>query len=696
MNYNINYVFRLVDNFSGGASALAASMARLERASLAMGGAMAAVVAGGALVTMFGSATKAAGKWEAAMANVRRTADLSRDEMIAYGKDAMDLSVKLGTPVEKVADTMSRIAQTGVRDQKMLREISELATKAAVAWDDITPDQAARSIGKFGQIWFGDLGPDETVKSIRNLGDTINELSNRSNFKAPELLKYLDRASPIAKRFGLTAGQTSAFGGAVLATGVESGQMQGTRAEMSLRQLLAAATAPNKNQRRGFAALGMSPKIWENMIRANGQDALLNLMERFQKMDPLKRTGVANLLVGSRQGAQFTQLTDNLNEYKRQLAIADDTYARRFSQDKDWMDWLRGTGKFNDMVQNLEQYGKIVTRLNSLEREFAKRSDTLKFATAQRDAAWEKLKINMGMPFLEPLADLNRWLAGALDKMGTFVQNNPGAGRAAGYGIGLSLAAGLAAGVFAGLGATGSIGTRLLVGLLAGGAIGALGLTVTIALLGAGAWLFSDGSFWDKLSKPLDLRINFPNAPAWLEPFLKLADAWDAAGRQVRSDIELNRSMFGLKGSDDLTKWAMPSSVDADAELQSRIARFQSRMDPFSQFQTAQPLPELSLLDRFRGIGESEASANNNRAWAGGRDSIDGAQIAASIPQSTTVNVETLTRFEPARVDVNVTGQVNGPVQGSGSTNLQADPSRGSAMSAVGNAYAAPGAVVAP
>src|SRR5690606_2121888 len=108
------------------------------------------------------SATDAAGKWEAAMANVRRTADLSRKEMLDFGKDALDLSVKLGTPVEKIADTMSRIAQTGIRDQKTLREFSELATKAAVAWDDISPDQAARSIGKFGQIWFGDLGPDET------------------------------------------------------------------------------------------------------------------------------------------------------------------------------------------------------------------------------------------------------------------------------------------------------------------------------------------------------------------------------------------------------------------------------------------------------------------------------------------------------------------------------------------------------
>lgn len=55
---------------------------------------------------------------------------------------------------------------------------------------------------------------------------------------------------------------------------------------------------------------------------------------------------------------------------------------------------------------------------------------------------------------------------------------------------------------------------------------------------------------------------------------------------------------------------------------------------------------------------------------------------ASRIPQA--VNVQSHTSFDPASITVNVTGQVNGPLQGTGSGTLNARPSRGAATSEAG------------
>lgn len=670
MNYNISYVFRLVDQFTGGSVGMVAAMGRITNAARAMGGALAGLAAAGAMVSFFGGAVKAASSWEDRMANVARTADLTRGQMIEYGKDAMKLSVQLGTPVEKIADTMSRLASQGLRDQAMLKAFTELTTKAAVAWDDITPEEAGKSIGKFSQIWFGDLGPEATLKSVRDLGDVINELSNRSNFKAPQLLKYLDRVSPTFKQLGFSSAEASAFGGTVLATGVESGQLQGTRAEMTVRKLLEAATNPTKNQKKGLAGLGFTQESYQNMIKSLGpMDSMLQIIERMNSLDPMTRMASINNLVGTRQGAQFMQLAGNLNEFKRQLAIADDGYAKRFSQDASFMEWLKSTGKYGDMVQMLEQYGKILSRTNSLEREFQKRSDTLKFAVAQREAAWERFKITSGIPLLKPAADANRWMAGAIDSITDQIEANPNFGIGLTAALGAALAASLGTAIWAGLGASGGLLTRLAVGGIIGGGT----LLLTVALVGAGAWIIANWQwFWDAISKPLDFKINWPSAPAWLMPLINFTnDQFAARDRELRAQEKY--AQYGFEDDAYQSRWSMPSSIDALAKAQSDAARRAAAGNPFAQFPGTPQIDERSWFRRML----------PDDPWNGGRGStLDGATLAGAIPQSIAVNVTSDVKLTAGELSVRYTG----PIAGDSKTPVNGEASRGSTMSTVGAA----------
>jgi TP901 family phage tail tape measure protein len=685
VNYSINYTFSLIDRFSGGAAGLVAAMARIERASRAMGGALAAVAAGGALVGMFSSAVQAAQGWEAAMANVRRTADLSRQEMIAYGKDALKLSVQLGTPVEKVAGMMTTVAQTGVRDRRMLAAYAELTGKAAVAWDDITPERAATAIGTMGQQWFGDLSVDESIARVRQLGDAINELSNRSNFKAPELLKAYERGGVKAKDFGLTAEQFAAYAGTALSVSERSGELQGTRSRMTFEHLGRKLAKPTKDTALAARALGFrSVAEMRNFVYGqNRQDALLGLMERFNSVDDRVKDRVLGGMLDSRSGAQFRNVAKNLNEYKRQLAIVDDDYARRFSGDKDFMEWLRGTGKHADLVDHLERYGKILTRVGSLEREFAKKSDTLKFAVDQRNAAWQRVQVTMGEPLLEPLAGANRWMADVLGSFADMAEANPATARTLWYGLGASLAASLFAGIWAGM--TARAGTSLLGRLLIGGSVAAATLTLSVALVGAGAWIFYNwDAFKASLSEPLSIKIDWPEAPAWLQwlwqNFAKVSSMRDA---EINERAARFRAETAFEGEHGPTYALNPSTRAAMAAAERAAAEYSVRAleNPMLRF----PSPNLvdpTWWQSKRGFDRQNDAGMLN--WQDGRDSINGAQLAASIPQSIAVTSTFEATFAPAQVNVNVTGTVNGPVQGSGSGTLQAEPARGTSMPSVG------------
>lgn len=678
MNYNISYTFRLIDQFSGGAMGLAAAMGRVSSAARMMGGALGAVAAGGAMITMFGNAVEAAQGWENSMSNVRRLANLTRGEMVSYGRDALDLSVKFGKPVSEVADTMARLAGLGFRGQKVLKELTDLSMLAASNWDGATPEQTARTLGKFADTWFSDMSTDKMIKRVKMLSDAINELGDNANFQEGQLLKYIDRSGPIMKSLGFTPEQTAAFGGAALATGVESGQMQGTRAEATVRALLSAGAKATPKQVWGLKQVGLTPESWATMVRANPQDAMLSMFERVQRFDKIGKQGVINSIIGSRQGAQFVHMAENLNEYKRQLALVDDTYADIFSKDDKFMGWLKKSGRYDALVADLEKYGKSLSRVGSLERNQKDRTDNLEFAVKRREAAWNKLLTTMGEPYLVPMANLNKSIADAMDAVTQKISANPALGQGIAMALGAAIAASIGTAIWAGMGATGGILSSLLVG----GMMGALVLTVAVALIGAGAWIFMNwDAFVASVTKPLDIQINWPNAPEWLQWLPNLINGVSGArDRELRAQEKF--ASFGFDDDAYQSRWAMPSNADGMAKIISEAARRGAAGDPFAQFPSGPSMPNLTAWDRITGAGYSNESLLADKAWAG-RDNLASSNLASSIPQSVAVTIEPV-NFNPATVNVNVTGQVNGPLQGTGSGTLQAEPSRGTSTSAVG------------
>lgn len=521
-SFSVQYIFHLIDRFTPGATAMAGAATKLQGALAAAGAAMAPLIA---RMAALGAATAAIGvafvlggvrkaaAFEEALTSLRRVTNISRQEMLAYGKDALRVGVETGQTGVAIANIMTEGALMGVRGQKTMEEFARTVAKVAVVWDNISHQEAAKGLASIQAKWLADLPPDEAVKRLNEIANSMNELSNRSPFKAPELLKFMGAASAAGRRFGLTPEQLAAFGGTSMVVDQASGAQQATRAIMTFTKLQQAAAAPMDKQIKAIKALGYKGGEFAQRMRDNPQMFMLDFLTRLSKLDKMKQAAVVTDLMTIKSMRQMTALANNINEYKRQLLIADKTTAQFLKNDKPFMEWLEnGSEGMKELAQQIKGYGDIVTRNGSVDREFANRTQSLNFALSQLSSAWERFRINMSMPLLEPLRQATNGLTAFINELGNITEKTPA--------MGALIMPGLIAWITS-AGAAAAAATAKIFGFntafatlmsFASGAA-ALALLITITFIGLNYW----EEIKTMLSEPQQLSIKFPDAPEWLK-----------------------------------------------------------------------------------------------------------------------------------------------------------------------------------
>lgn len=692
-SFSIQYIFELVDKFTPAAAGIGAAALKMRAAIAAAGAAMGPLIArlaGATLaVGVLGAAfaltgVKKAMAFEESLTSLRRVTGITREEMLAYGKDALQIGVRMGKSGDQIAEMMTEGALMGIRGRETLAAFAETVSKVSVTWDDMGEKMASRSLATLTAQWFNGLAPEDARKRLLETADAINELSNRSAFKAPELLKAFERGGVAAKKFGLTPEQFSAYAGTALVTGEKSGELQGTRARMTFTKLQRNMAAPTKGFNRALGLLKMSRGQMEKMLMSSPQDLLLDIMTRMQGMNKIQQESVAAGLLDARSAAQFTAVAANINEYKKQLAIADDQYAARFAKDEAFMTWLRNGGEgLKEIAEQLERYNKIVSRSGSVDREFGRRTEALSFALKELGSAWDRLHKLAALPLLEPLRKGTNVLTDLVSSIADLNEYSSVAGWIMNAGLmsGIVSLGLLAAGVAAKLvglgGVLGRVGVvaratgaafKTLAALAAVSGGITLALVVTAVGVASARWVYDN---WQQLKAwakdPLNFEIHFPKAPEWLKEFMDFG----------RNDAQLAKAAKDLETLNSTGK--LPQDL-ADAKNQPGLWNLFGLLG--GETPVIPPLPSRPLPDMPPAGFPPYPVPNPNR-----------------IPEAAAerIRVESQIRGEIAPlqvtatpIEVRVTGQVNGPVNGTGSGTLSTNAPRGVSTSEAGSATVSP------
>jgi TP901 family phage tail tape measure protein len=175
-----------------------------------------AAVAAAGFSAAIALSTKAAIDFESSMAEVRKVVDglESPEAFREISNEILELSSRMPIAAEGFAEIYAAAGQAGIaRDD--LEAFAEQVGQVSVAFD-MTAADAGESMAKIMTAL------SLTTDEMGLLADAMNHISNNSAASAADLVDFQKRAGAVGKSAGLTAEQTAAIGGAMIAAGSDS------------------------------------------------------------------------------------------------------------------------------------------------------------------------------------------------------------------------------------------------------------------------------------------------------------------------------------------------------------------------------------------------------------------------------------------------------------------------------------------
>ncbi len=223
----------------------------------------------GMAMTLAAPVVKSA-QFDQSMRGLDKVLDVTEGRLAQLRKFALDTSALIPVAASELVELMSEAAQGGVPEED-LEAFTRYVANAAVAFD-MAGGAIGERFAKLRNVY------KLNQEGIEDLGDATNHLSNNMAAKASELTDFANRAAGAAAIFKLTATQTTAFGAAMIASGIVP--------ETAARGFTAMATrilTGSKKIDGAFKSVGMSRKEFLKALDADGPAAIMNLFETLSK-----------------------------------------------------------------------------------------------------------------------------------------------------------------------------------------------------------------------------------------------------------------------------------------------------------------------------------------------------------------------------------------------------------------------------
>ncbi|HDO19994.1 MAG TPA: phage tail tape measure protein, partial [Candidatus Bathyarchaeota archaeon] len=172
--------------------------------------------------------------FEDALFEVRKTADLTIDQMYELGDALTKLSKDVPIAATALASIASEAGRLGISGTQNLLSFTEAVAKLSIA-TTLTADQAAEALAKIREA-FG-----LPIAEIENLGAVINELENTTAATTEEIVSAMKNIGAAGKMMGFTVDQAAALSATLVAAGM-AGERAGTRLRRTFQQLAANAS----------------------------------------------------------------------------------------------------------------------------------------------------------------------------------------------------------------------------------------------------------------------------------------------------------------------------------------------------------------------------------------------------------------------------------------------------------------------
>ena len=267
----------------------------------------AGAVAATAMAAPLGLAVNEAIKFEASMADVRKTVDFDTPQQFKeMGDDILRMSQEMPMSAEGIAKIVAAGGQAGIaRDD--LKQFATDAIKMGVAFD-ISAEQAGDMMAK----WRTAFGMDQG--QVVQLADQVNYLSNTTAASSDSISDIVTRVGPLGQVAGISASQIAAIGASMASVGVESDVAATGIKNMALG--LVAGAGATKSQQEAFAQLGLSAEDVAKRMQTDAQGTIIDVLSRIKELPKEMQASVLSDLFGKESINAIAPLLTQLDNLK--------------------------------------------------------------------------------------------------------------------------------------------------------------------------------------------------------------------------------------------------------------------------------------------------------------------------------------------------------------------------------------------
>ena len=412
--------------------------------------------------------------YDSAVAQLSRTSGLTDKDLDSMKATLATLSDQLGLTETDVTNIASSVATYGVTGVKDIAGVTKVASQMAVAFENVSAEDAAASIAKFGNI------TNFSMKDVDKLASCIAGLENNSAALAPEIMEVNNRIGGMCSSVKMTAPEISAWSTTLISGGM-SAELAGSNFT-KFQGVLSSACSKGGEDVQGFADVaGMSADEFIQLYQTDATAATEAFLKGLNKIEDGGGSVVSVLDALGLSGTEQVRMMQVL------MAATDDT---------------------GDGYSDLDKYMKIANdefdRGKALQEEFETQSDTLAFALQSLKAELTDTGKAIGEALSPAVKDVAKKFTDWLGKVKQFAQEHPNvvqgiagivAGAMAFGGVALVVGKFVSAigGIVSGIGGAISAISGL------GGVIGLLTNPVTLVIAGIAAFVAAIVYCWNNV-----------------------------------------------------------------------------------------------------------------------------------------------------------------------------------------------------
>lgn len=250
--------------------------------------------------------------FESSMSDIKKVVDFeSKEELKSFEKEIWNLTKTIPLAAKDLSTIVASGGQLGL-EKNILIPFTDIVAKMSTAFDMGTAEAGDTIAGLMKKMGIG-------IDKVRELGDAINYIGAKSAGSPREVVAILGRIGGMAKTLGLSSEQTAGLAGAFANMKIPADQA-GTAINKML-SVLGNADGGTARFKKALDKIGLSGEELKDMMSVNALDGIRNVLKGIEGVEQSEKIGILKDMFGEEAGPKIAQITANMNEFDKILAL---------------------------------------------------------------------------------------------------------------------------------------------------------------------------------------------------------------------------------------------------------------------------------------------------------------------------------------------------------------------------------------